>query len=431
MNRLFTLFFTLIIGSIFLPFGQAMAQSPEKMSYQAVIRDANGELLKSSNAGMRVQLLQGSEFGASVYVETHEAGTNANGLLSIEIGTGTVVSGDFSSIDWSAGPYFLKTETDPAGGTDYGITGTSQVLSVPYALHAKTAETVENINYTETDPAFTNSAAAGIVENDITNWGNKLDAETDPEFGSSAAAGIAETDKTNWNNKLDVETDPEFNSSVAAGLTETDTTNWNNKLEAEVDGSVTNEIQTISRSGTTVTLSDGGGTFEDSVNVYTAGAGIEIADKVISRTEPTPSAFNVISGTFQSLAVDVNTKIDFTYASGGAGTFIENGVFSLDTDEYTAPEDGVYFFEALVTIDTRSNSPGNFYLYYSVNGNNGAYQRFYSFLDGDYTIMRLNMTLNLTAGDKVSLLAKPTTNATSTMGGNSYGVVRWSGFKIN
>ena len=459
MKRIFTLYLSITVIGIFLLNLQARGQSPEQMSYQAVIRDAGGELVKSSEVAMRIQLLKGSEFGASAYVETHIASTNANGLLSLEIGMGTVVSGDFSSIDWADGPYFLKTETDPAGGTDYSITGTSQILSVPYALYAKTAETVENITYTETDPefessvaagisgadttnwhnkleteadpVFESSVAAGIEDDDITSWNNKLDVETDPAYNSSVAAGITETDTTKWNNKLDTETDPEFNNSAAAGITETDKTTWNNKLDAEVDGSVTNEIQTISRAGTTVTLSNGGGTFKDSVNVYTAGAGIEIADKVISRTEPTPSAFNVLSVTFQSLAADVNTMIDFTYAGGGAGTFIENNVFSLDTDEYTVPEDGVYFFEALVTIDTRSNSPSNFYLYYSVNGSAGTYQRFYSLEDGGYTVMRLNMTLNLSGGDKVSLVAKPRTNATSTMGGNSYGVVRWSGFKVN
>ena len=184
MNRLSTLFFTLIIGSMLLPFGQAMAQSPEKMSYQAVIRDASGELVKSSPVGMRIQLLQGSEFGASVYVETHEVSTNANGLLSIEIGMGTVVSGDFSSIEWPAGPYFLKTETDPAGGTDYSITGTSQVLSVPYALHAKTAETVENISFTETDPAFASSPAANITPTDVDNLGNLSGTNTGDQDGS-------------------------------------------------------------------------------------------------------------------------------------------------------------------------------------------------------------------------------------------------------
>jgi hypothetical protein len=75
-------------------------------------------------------------------VETQTPTTNTNGLASIEIGVGTVVSGNFSTIDWSNGPYFIKTETDPIGGVSYTITGTSQLLSVPYALYAKSAGSV-------------------------------------------------------------------------------------------------------------------------------------------------------------------------------------------------------------------------------------------------------------------------------------------------
>jgi len=83
---------------------------------------------------MKISLLQGSETGAVVYSETHTATTNGSGLVTLQVGGGTVVSGSMSSIDWSAGPYFIKTETDPEGGTNYSITGTSQLLSVPYAL---------------------------------------------------------------------------------------------------------------------------------------------------------------------------------------------------------------------------------------------------------------------------------------------------------
>jgi hypothetical protein len=111
------------------------------MSYQAVIRDAGGSLLKDSNVGMRVQILKGSEFGEAVFVETHTAGTNENGLLTIEIGDGTIVLGDLESIPWNDGPYFLKTEADPAGGMDYSITGISELLSVPYSLYSKFSET--------------------------------------------------------------------------------------------------------------------------------------------------------------------------------------------------------------------------------------------------------------------------------------------------
>ena len=114
------------------------AQAPQKMSYQAVIRDASNDLITSHAVGMRVSILQGT---TPVYVETQATSTNANGLVSVEIGNGTFVSGvAFSAIDWSIGTYSIKTETDPAGGTNYTINGTSQLLSVPYALYAKNVE---------------------------------------------------------------------------------------------------------------------------------------------------------------------------------------------------------------------------------------------------------------------------------------------------
>jgi hypothetical protein len=116
------------------------AQSPNKMSYQAVIRNNSNALITNQAVGMRVSIIQGNSSGTAVYVETHTPTTNANGLASIEIGGGLVVSGTFSTINWANGPYFVQTETDPAGGTSYSIAGTSQLLSVPYALHAKNTD---------------------------------------------------------------------------------------------------------------------------------------------------------------------------------------------------------------------------------------------------------------------------------------------------
>jgi hypothetical protein len=94
---------------------------------------------------MRISILQTSPAGTTVYVATQTPTTNANGLVSIEIGAGTVVSGDFTTIDWANGPYYVKTETDPSGGSDYSITGTSQLLSVPYSLYSNQATSAENI----------------------------------------------------------------------------------------------------------------------------------------------------------------------------------------------------------------------------------------------------------------------------------------------
>ena len=182
----------------------AFAQAPQQMSYQAVVRDNAGALVTNQNISMRVSILQGSASGSSVYTETLNATSNTNGLVTTEIGTGTVVSGDFSTIDWVNGPYFIKTETDPTGGTNYSITGTSQLLSVPYALHAKTAESIMG-GITETDPIFGASVASGITGADTTYWNNKLDSytETDPIFGASVASGITGADTTYWNNKQD------------------------------------------------------------------------------------------------------------------------------------------------------------------------------------------------------------------------------------
>ncbi len=113
------------------------------MNYQAVIRDGSNQLVKNQSVGMQISILQGSVNGVPVYVETHTKSTNANGLLTVVIGGGQTVSGNMGGIDWSNGPYYLKTETDPTGGSNYTITGTSRFMSVPYAMHAKTAESIQ------------------------------------------------------------------------------------------------------------------------------------------------------------------------------------------------------------------------------------------------------------------------------------------------
>jgi len=160
------------------------AQSPEKMTYQSAIRNASNQLITNQEIGMQISILQGSADGTAVYVETHSTSSNANGLVTIEIGTGTT-SDDFSVIDWSNGPYFLKSETDPhaAGGTEYTITGTSQLLSVPYALHANTTDSlVGGVSIRETDPVYDASIAKGISSTDTTLWNNK--SEFDGDFAS-------------------------------------------------------------------------------------------------------------------------------------------------------------------------------------------------------------------------------------------------------
>lgn len=129
MKKVFT-----ILLAVFLT-ATVWAQSPNKMSYQAVIRNSSDALVTNTQIGLEVNIRQGTTSGTVVYTETQTPTTNANGLVSIEIGGGS----GFNTIDWANGPYFIETKTDPAGGTNYTITGTSQLLSVPYALYAGTA----------------------------------------------------------------------------------------------------------------------------------------------------------------------------------------------------------------------------------------------------------------------------------------------------
>ncbi len=133
MKKIYSVFAGLLLTA------SVWAQAPQKMSYQAVIRDNSSALITSTQVGMQISILQGSPNGTAVYVETQSPTTNANGLVSLQIGTGTVITGTFAGINWATGPYFIKTETDPTGGNAYSILGTSELTSVPYALFSANA----------------------------------------------------------------------------------------------------------------------------------------------------------------------------------------------------------------------------------------------------------------------------------------------------
>ena len=149
-----------------------LAQPPQGISHQAVIRDAAGELITDSPIGIQVSILQGSEGGPSVYVERHEPESNANGLIAYVIGYGEVQEGSFEMIDWSHGTYFLKTEIDVEGGINYTLSGTTQLLSVPFALHAQSAE-----EYSETQTLADVAALNNSVNTQIKNLTDPTDAQ--------------------------------------------------------------------------------------------------------------------------------------------------------------------------------------------------------------------------------------------------------------
>jgi hypothetical protein len=126
---------------------ETSAQAPEKLSYQAVIRDSNGQLIANEQIGMRLSIIRGDAInGDVVYVETQMPSSNSNGLVSLKIGAGSVVYGYFSGINWAAGPYHLIREIDPDGGTNYTISGTAELISVPYSLYSTRADYADRVH---------------------------------------------------------------------------------------------------------------------------------------------------------------------------------------------------------------------------------------------------------------------------------------------
>jgi uncharacterized protein (TIGR02145 family) len=123
------------------------AQTPLKMTYQFTVRNTSGDLVRNTSVGVLVTILRSSPNGTIIYKETYDPvpKTNDNGLVTLNIGTGSASFGTFAVIDWSAAPYFLKTETDISGGTNYTISATSQIMSVPYTFYARSSKLTESL----------------------------------------------------------------------------------------------------------------------------------------------------------------------------------------------------------------------------------------------------------------------------------------------
>ena len=127
------------------------AQVPAGFNYQAVVRNSSDELITNQEVSFRISILEGSESGTSVYSETHSAETNDFGLATLRVGDGENKTGTFTPGGWGLSSYFIKIEMDPSGGTVYNYMGTSQLLAVPYAFHAKTVE-IDNVEDADADP---------------------------------------------------------------------------------------------------------------------------------------------------------------------------------------------------------------------------------------------------------------------------------------
>ena len=238
--------------------GFAKAQAPQMMNYQAVVRDVSGNIQPNQTVSFRLGILQGSTSGINVFSETHSASTNAFGLVNLPIGGGTLVSGNFSGINWTTGPYFVQIELDDTGGSSYSLMGTSQLLSVPYALYAENSGSAAN----DSDQDSTNELQA------LSQAGNTV---TLSNGGGNISVADADADPNNEIQALSISNDTLFLSNggfvvLPAGQPDTDdqTLSISNDTLYIADGNsvdlssyANTDSQTLSLTGDTLAISNG------------------------------------------------------------------------------------------------------------------------------------------------------------------------------
>lgn len=219
MRKIFYLLSLLLVGSFTL-FGQS---APQSFKYQGVAR--NGATVVTGSIGLQLTIRSGSATGTVVYRERHFPNTNNAGVFSVNVGQGTVTAGSFSAIDWSNGIFYLQSELDPNGATTFTDLGTSQILSVPYALYAEKAASVEGDN--DTDPLNEiQTLSYNGSQLSLSNGGGSVPISTGPTY--SAGSGIS------------------ISGNVISNT-------------GDADNSTSNEIQVLSLSGSVLMLSNGGG----------------------------------------------------------------------------------------------------------------------------------------------------------------------------
>jgi len=177
----------------------ALSQAPNSFKYQSMIRKIDGSVLTDKSVKVKINILKGSPSGMSVYSEVHSTVSNAFGIVNLNIGEGIDKIDSISSIDWSADSYFVKIEMDETGGTNYTLISVSQLLSVPYALHANSAKSIDWTRVQNKPTLFSGNYNDLSNKPNLSDTSQYLKTEKEPAFSASIAKGIKSTDTTLWN----------------------------------------------------------------------------------------------------------------------------------------------------------------------------------------------------------------------------------------
>lgn len=265
-------------------------QIPDAISYQGIIRNADGTVVAAQPVTMRFTIAENTATGNQIYREKHTTVTNEFGLVSLQVGRGQVDFGSFSAISWAANTKFLKVEADPTGGNSFIELGAEELKSVPFAFAARTVTNPPALN-TLPDVQTTNLAQGNVLKWDGIQWVPSNDLTGSAGYTAGQGIGIA-----------------------------------GNVVSNTGDLSNTNEIQTLSLNGSSLSLSNGGGsvTLPSGTGSYTAGPGISISGGVISNTGDLTNTNEI-----QTLSAN---GTNLTLSNGGGGvTFDPSNTNEIQT----------------------------------------------------------------------------------------------------
>ena len=246
---------------------QLIAQAPQGFKYQTALRDVNGLVLANKLVSIKASLLAGSASANAIYEETHSIATNEFGIASLNIGQGTTLSGAFATIDWGANTYYLKIDLDVSGGSNYVFMGTTQLLSVPYAMYAQTAgnasDDMDKDTTNEIQNLTLNGNTIGITNGNTIVLPPDNDADTTNEIQTIALQGntlsISKGNSIVLSGAVDLDSDPTNELQTLSILGDTISISGKNKITLPVnnDRDSLNELQVLSLSNDTLRLSKG------------------------------------------------------------------------------------------------------------------------------------------------------------------------------
>ena len=287
MKRLVS--FILLCATLFV-MGTVMAQAPQRVSYQAVVRHANNRLAAGETMDVRISILQGSAEGQAVYVESRQVTTNANGLFTITVGTGDNLGGqEFADINWAEGPYFLKSEVDAEGDQTYSAVSVSQVLSVPYALHATTASNL--IGMTDSLNAIRTKVASDMQIGRI-HTENAVNALSDEILALRTVIDDTVLFLTEY-------LDDEF-AAISARFDEVE--DAMDSLNADLREYIDDEIETVNE-----TIEDLSETVNSRID--------DVEENIDSLSNNWNEGFSNVESTFDALNADLDNRFDSVFAT--------------------------------------------------------------------------------------------------------------------